>query len=118
MTPSFYFADSNQQTWNPLVLEDGRQIIGVELKSLVSANGNHLELYRFEPNISYPDHYHEGPEFVFILEGTLQQNGQWLKPGWSSAAEKGTLDHDAKSGPEGCTLLTVYHQSAYIPPTQ
>ena len=114
MQAAFHFVDSKEQDWEPLILESGKRIEGVKLKKLVSANGNQMELYQFEPNITYPDHYHEGPEFVFILEGSVRQNNQWLTTGWSSAAETGTLDHKAKSGEQGCTLLTVYKRSEYI----
>lgn len=114
MQPLFHFNNANDLPWNPLVLEDGRTINGIELKTLCSANGNTMELYRFEPNVTYPDHYHEGPEFVYVLEGSIRQDGKWMTPGWGSAAEIGTLDHNAKSGEEGCTLLTVYKRSNYI----
>ncbi len=117
MQPLFYFSDANDLAWNPLVLEDGRTIQGVELKTLCSANGNTMELYRFEPNITYPDHYHEGPEFVYVLEGSIRQDGKWMTLGWASAAETGTLDHNAMSGENGCVLLTVYKKSNYIQPS-
>ncbi len=87
---------------------------GVEVKALCSANDQTMELYRFAPNTSYPDHFHNGPEFVYLMEGSARQNGKWLYAGWSSAAETGSLDHDFISGDKGCVFLTVYTASRYL----
>ena len=73
-----------------------------------------MELYRFGPNTSYPDHFHEGPEFVYLLEGSARHNGEWLEAGWSSAAETGSFDSDFTSGLQGCLFLTVYTRSRYV----
>ena len=48
----------------------------VEVKTLCSANNMIMELYRFAPNITYPDHIHHGPEFVYLLEGNACQEGK------------------------------------------
>lgn len=80
---------------------------GVEVKDLGSVNGQSLQLVRFAAGTKFPAHTHEGPEFVYMIEGEAVQNGQRLGPGWASAAEIGTLDEDFHS-PTGCTFLTVY----------
>ena len=103
MAPRFIFTDANAVAWQPCEMAEG-----VEVKTLGTVNGQTMELYRFAPNRGYPDHLHESPEFVYLLEGEAIQNGQRLGPGWASAAEIGTIEKDFRSGPEGCTFLTVY----------
>lgn len=102
MDPRFIFTDSHSTPWRPSTMVDG-----VEVKDLGTFNGQTMELIRFAPNTTFPDHVHESPEFVYMLEGEATQNGQRLGPGWSSAAETGTLDKDFRSGGAGCTFLTV-----------
>lgn len=109
MQPKYSFADSNSIPWKKSEMSEG-----VEVKTLCSANSRTMELYRFPPNTSYPDHFHEGPEFVYLLEGSARQNGKWLEAGWSSAAETGTLDSEFISGGSGCVFLTVYTASRYV----
>ena len=109
MEPNYIFTESDSIPWQPSEMADG-----VEVKSLGTVNGRTMELYRFAPNTTYPGHFHEGPEFVYVLEGEATQNGQHLGPGWASAAETGTLDKDFRSGSGGCTFLTVYSASRYL----
>ena len=95
--------NSNSLTWQELA-----EYSGVEIKSLGTANGQTMELFRFAPNTSFPYHVHAGPEFVYLLEGRARLSGQWLEPGWSSIGEAGTVDNDFLSGDDGCQLLAVY----------
>ncbi len=111
MEPGYIFTHADSSPWRRSVMTDG-----VEVKGLGTVDGRTMELYRFAPNTSYPDHLHEGPEFVYILEGEAWQNGQRLGPSWASAAESGTLDKGFRSGDKGCTFLTVYSASRYIDP--
>ena len=67
-----------------------------------------MELSRYAPNTPYPQHVHAGPEFVYLLEGSARLAGQWLRPGWSSVAEPGTIDSEFLSGPDGCVFLAIY----------
>ena len=87
---------------------------GVMVRTLCCANGQTMELYRFPPKTTYPDHYHEGPEFVYLMEGSARQNSMWLKPGWFSVGSTGSLDSAFTSGSTGCLFLTVYTASRYI----
>jgi hypothetical protein len=54
------------------------------------------------------------PKFIFTdanllaWEASKSLAGQWLRPGWSSIGETGTIDRDFKSGPDGCVFLAVY----------
>jgi ChrR Cupin-like domain len=54
---------------------------GVEVKDLGEANGRAMQLVRFPPGTVFPVHKHAGPEFVYILEGEMQQNGRRLGRG-------------------------------------
>jgi len=107
--PQFVFSDSESIPWIKSEIAEG-----VEVKVLCSANNQTMALYRFAPNTPYPDHLHEGPEFVYLLEGSCCQNGKWIEVDCSSAAETGTIDKGFVSGEKGCTFLTVYTSSKYI----
>ena len=109
MEPQFVFADSDSIPWTKSEVAEE-----VEVKTLCSANDQTMELYRFAPNTPYPNHLHEGPEFVYLLEGGCRQNGKWVETGCVSAAKTGTVDSDFISGEKGCTFLTVYTASKYI----
>ena len=103
MDPKFLFTDSDSVPWQKSEVANG-----VQVKSLGTANGHTLELYRFAPNTSYPDHMHEGPEFVYMLEGEAVQNGQRLRPGWAVAAEAATTEENFHNCETGCIFLSVY----------
>jgi anti-sigma factor ChrR (cupin superfamily) len=109
MNPLFHFGDSNSLPWKGV--EDA---VGVEFKTLCAANGRTMELYRFQPNAPFPDHFHEGPEFVYILEGSIRLDGRWVEAGWGSVGETGTKDQDVISGENGCLLISVYTESRYV----
>lgn len=103
MKPKYTFADSNSIIW-----EKHDTVSGVEIKKLSTANDQVMELQRYAPNTVFPDHVHQGPEFVYMVEGSARVDGKWIYPGWSSGAESGTIDKQFTSGEKGCTLLTVY----------
>ena len=104
MTQSKYIVtNANALSWQEL-----EGFTGVEIKSLGTANGQTLELFRFAPNTPFPEHVHAGPEFVFLMEGRARLSGQWLETGWSSIGEAGTVDSDFLSGEKGCIMLAVY----------
>jgi len=101
--PKYIVTNANSLSWQKL-----EEYSGVEIKSLGTANGQTMELFRFAPNIPFPYHVHVGPEFVFLMEGRARLSGQWLESGWSSIGETGTVDSDFLSGDKGCVLLAVY----------
>lgn len=109
MDPKYTYINTEAIGW-----EKSDRAEGVDIKTLGTANGTKMELFRFAPNTSFPIHYHEGPEFVYLLEGRARQNGHWLEQGWASIAETGTLDEDFLSGAQGCILLSVYSSSRYF----
>jgi len=80
----------------------------VEIKKLPRANDQIIELYRFLPNILFPDHQHNSPEFVYLLEGSIRVNYQWTQTRWASAAETGTFGQVFLSGDDDCISSTVY----------
>jgi uncharacterized RmlC-like cupin family protein len=82
---------------------------GVEVKDLGAANGRAMQLVRFPPDTVFPAHKHEGPEFVYMLDGELIQNGRRLGRGWASVSAAGTIDDDVKTE-RGCTFLLVYSE--------
>lgn len=102
--PTIFFADSASTEWHASTFA-----AGVEVKDLGAANGRAMQLVRFPPGTVFPVHKHEGPEFVYILEGELIQNGQRLGRGWVSVSSAGTVDDDVKSE-TGCVFLIVYSE--------
>ena len=101
--PKYIFTNANSLSWQKL-----EEFAGVEIKTLGTANGQTMELFRFAANTPFPEHVHAGPEFVFLMEGRARLSGQWLETGWSSIGEAGTADSDFLSGEKGCILLAVY----------
>ena len=102
MSPEYIFTDSQAKEWRESTIADG-----VQVKDLGIVDGQAMQLVRFAPGTKFPSHLHEGPVFVFMLEGEAFQNEQRLGPGWASAAESGTFDENFHS-PNGCTFVTVY----------
>lgn len=100
--PKFIFTDSQTIPW-----QDSKLAQGVQVKNLGKANGRALQLVRFEPGAVFPRHEHQGPEFIFLLEGEAIQNGKRLTPGWAAVAEQGTIDSDFRSD-TGCLFLFHY----------
>ncbi|MFK4442551.1 anti-sigma factor ChrR (cupin superfamily) [Caballeronia udeis] len=98
----FIFTDSNTAPW-----QDSKLAKGVVVKNLGKANGRAMQLVRFEPGAVLPTHKHEGPEFIFMLEGEAIQNGQVLTAGWAGVAETGSADVLFRSD-KGCLFLLGY----------
>lgn len=100
--PRFSCVDSADVSWKP-----SRFARGVDVKMLGKANGRGMQLVRFAPGARFPDHFHTGPEFIYVLEGEAIQDGKLLRAGYAGVAEKGTIDAHFSS-PTGCTFLLVY----------
>jgi anti-sigma factor ChrR (cupin superfamily) len=79
---------------------------GVFVKDIATTDGWEMQLVRFEPGARFPIHTHQRPEFVFILEGELVQDGRRLRPGWASVASAGSVDEDVRSD-TGCVFVLV-----------
>ena len=98
----YHFMDATQASWRKSKFAEG-----VEVKDLGTADGRSMQLVRFAPGTSFPLHRHEGPEFIYMLEGIAFQEGRELRPGWAAVAATGTVDSNFHS-PSGCLFLTVY----------
>jgi anti-sigma factor ChrR (cupin superfamily) len=80
--------------------------VGVLVKDVAVTEGWEMQLVRFEPGARFPIHTHQGPEFVYVLEGELVQAGRRLGPGWASVARAGSVDDDVYSE-TGCVFVLV-----------
>jgi uncharacterized RmlC-like cupin family protein len=78
---------------------------GVFVKDIASTDGLEMQIVRFEPGARLAAHTHERPEFLYILEGELIQNGRRLRPGWASVASTGSVDDDVHSEIGGVFVL-------------
>jgi anti-sigma factor ChrR (cupin superfamily) len=79
---------------------------GVFVKDVAVTDGWEMQLVRFEPGARLPIHTHQGPEFVYVLEGELVQAVRRLGPGWASVARAGSIDEDVYSE-TGCVFMLV-----------
>ncbi len=100
----FSFVDAAVVPWRQSTLAPR-----VQVKDLGTANARSMQLVRYEPGTRFPVHKHTGPEFIYVLEGELIQQGHRLGPGWAAIAADGTIDADVRSE-TGCTFLTVYSE--------
>jgi anti-sigma factor ChrR (cupin superfamily) len=98
----YHFNNANNVAWRKSAFA-----AGIEVKDLGTADGRSMQLVRFTPGASFPLHRHEGPEFIYLLEGVAIQEGQHLSAGWAAVAAMGTTDSNFHS-PDGCVFLTVY----------
>ncbi len=64
MAPGYHFTDSSSMPWR-----ESSVAAGVEVKDLGSVNGQAMQLVRFAPGTKFPVHRHDGPEFVYMIEG-------------------------------------------------
>ena len=102
----YQFNDTDAVAWRKSTFAEG-----IEVKDLGTASGRSMQLVRFAPGASFPLHRHEGPEFIYVLEGIAFQEGQQLSTGWAAVAATGTMDSDFHS-PTGCIFLNPTRQIA------
>jgi anti-sigma factor ChrR (cupin superfamily) len=100
-TDGFRSVRTDDLAWRPSTMA-----AGVLVKDVAVTDGWEMQIVRFEPGARFPTHTHEGPEFLFILEGELVQAGRHLGPGWASVASAGTVDEDVYSE-TGCLFVLV-----------
>ena len=98
---SFWSVKVDNLPWRPSTMASG-----VFVKDIAVTDGWEMQIVRFEPGTRFPVHTHEGPEFVFILEGELVQAGRRMGPGWASVASAGTIDEGVYSE-TGCVFVLV-----------
>jgi anti-sigma factor ChrR (cupin superfamily) len=102
--PQFSFTNADDISWRPSSFATK-----VHVKDLGIADGRAMQLVRYEPGARFPAHRHDGPEFIYVLEGELLHHGKRLGPGWASVAPAGTSDEDIRTE-TGCVFLTVYSE--------
>ena len=100
-TDGFKSVRTDDLAWRP-----SKMAAGVFVKDVAVTDGWEMQIVRCEPGARFPIHTHEGPEFLFILEGELVQAGRRLGPGWASVASAGTVDEDVYSE-TGCVFVLV-----------
>ena len=79
MPPGYFSPDSNSTPWRKSSVA-----AGVEVKDLGTVNGRSMQLVRFAPGTKFPVHTHEGPEFVYMIEGEALQKRPDPGPGLGS----------------------------------
>jgi anti-sigma factor ChrR (cupin superfamily) len=105
-------SDPRYHTTNAAALpwKASADVAGVEVKDLGMADGLAMQLVRCRAGVTFPAHRHAGPEFIYVLDGTVIHDEQRLGPGWARVAESGTLDVQFRSE-TGCVFLLVYGES-------
>ena len=79
----------------------------VEMKTLASAGGRLIAMFRFAAGYVGAPHHHGDAEFTYVLEGDLVSNGVPMATGHAYAAEAGT-DHTEFRSPTGATVVSVF----------
>jgi anti-sigma factor ChrR (cupin superfamily) len=78
---SYQFNDANTVSWRKSTFAEG-----VEVKDLGTSDRRSMQLVRFAAGASFPLHQHLGPEFIYLLEGTVIEEGKCLSVGWAAVA--------------------------------
>jgi anti-sigma factor ChrR (cupin superfamily) len=81
--------------------------VGVDVKLIGAADGRLFTMSRFAPGFSAPLHTHVDTEFGYVVEGSVQSQGQLLTAGCGYAAPIGTTHEEFVVSDEGCTMLFV-----------
>jgi hypothetical protein len=97
--------------WRPSAMAPG-----ILVRDIAVTDGWEMQMVRCEPGARFPVHTHEGPEFLFVLEGELIRDGRRLGPGcpsplrarrWrASIGAAGSVDADVRSD-AGCLFILV-----------
>ena len=76
-------------------------------KVLASADGFFLALVDAKPGYIGDDHVHDHPEFLYVLSGSLRNQGRVMHAGDAYAAAPGS-SHTDFATPDGATYLSVF----------
>ena len=98
---SFRSVNVHDLPWRPSTMA-----AGIFVRDIAVTDGWEMQIVRLEPGARFPSHTHESPEFLFILESELVQDGRRLGPGWASVASAGSVDADVHSE-TGCVFVLV-----------
>ena len=81
---------------------------GTPFKLFGAADGFVFVYSELAPGASGAPHVHDqGPEFLYVLEGSLRTNGVEMKAGHGYAASKGSA-HTEFTSDEGARFLSVF----------
>jgi quercetin dioxygenase-like cupin family protein len=95
------FADESAIEWQPLGPD-------VAMKTLGIANGKMMAMFKFDAGYVGGVHEHTNePEFSYIIEGSMVNNGVEMEAGHSYAAEMGTTHSEFRTD-NGATLISVF----------
>ena len=76
-------------------------------KVLGAADGFHIVLIEAEPGYKGDPHEHGHPELVYVVDGTLRNQGKEMVKGDGYAAAAGSKHADFEAGASGATYLWV-----------
>lgn len=102
MQSAFLYALADEIPWRK-----SQHAEGVFVKDLGTSDGQSIQLVKFEAGANFPLHKHNGPEFIYMLEGEVVQEGNVIKQGSVAIAAKNSTETEFYSN-AGCTFLLVY----------
>jgi hypothetical protein len=76
-------------------------------KVLANGDGYYLALIEAEAGYVGDPHEHEHTEFLFVVDGALQTQGEALTTGGAYVAAAGSV-HEQFASPEGATYLSIF----------
>ena len=74
---------------------------------LGAADGFTVALVRADPGYRGDPHVHEHPEFLYVVDGTLRNQGQEMKAGEAYAASPGSSHTDFETV-TGATYVSIF----------
>ncbi|MEQ8766946.1 MAG: SRPBCC domain-containing protein [Planctomycetota bacterium] len=99
----WHYGDAAVAPWEP-----GPE--GQKIKRLASASGVHWILSEVVPGFEGPVHVHPGIEGLYVLSGSVINEGRRLGTGEACLAEGGTKHSEFRSE-EGATFLVVFQET-------
>jgi putative transcriptional regulator len=70
------------------------------------AGGGRLHLFKCSPNVTLPEHGHEGSELTMVLRGTLSDSTGEYSPGDVCDIDE-SVEHAPVAGAEGCICVVA-----------
>ena len=81
---------------------------GARAKVLGSGDGYFLSLVEAEEGYRGDPHVHSSTEFLFVVDGTLRNQGQVMTRHDGYVAASGSRHDDFEVGPGGATYLSIF----------
>jgi putative transcriptional regulator len=79
---------------------------GSWLRHVPVAGGGRLHLFKCSPNVTLPEHGHEGSELTMVLRGTLSDSTGEYSPGDVCDLDE-SVEHAPVAGAEGCICVVA-----------